>query len=370
MQSPPSQETTQSRIRRQAPAWSEQEVRDLISCWEDESVMEELCSKKRNANTYIKVSRANVERGYSTDTELCCRKIKELRQAYQKAREENGRSGSQLHTCRFYRELHAVMGDDATTTPPLSMDTCKGGVARSEEDEFLEDEEEEDEDSAQAASGESIFPPSQELFLTLEPIVSPHSQGMLPDHDPGEGTSAGVNVSAWPLSTPSQRLAQIRRQKKRTWDDMFAELMQSSRTDRAQLNAWRQTIAESRKALHEYEERRDVHAESRQDAMVKLMAEQTDMLSCMVDLMRERQQDHRLPLQPLYNHPPSSPSFIASSPRRPRTQGAGGYADSHSQPQRIAQAAESWHILNFDLVSGLVLPSSSTPLTQYPPSPV
>ncbi|EMP41405.1 Eukaryotic translation initiation factor 4 gamma 3 [Chelonia mydas] len=63
--------------------------------------------------------------------------------------------------------------------------TCKGGVARSEEDEFLEDEE----DSAQAASMESVFPPSQELFLTLEPIASPHSQGMLPDDDPGEGTS-------------------------------------------------------------------------------------------------------------------------------------------------------------------------------------
>ncbi|EMP37871.1 Zinc finger and SCAN domain-containing protein 29 [Chelonia mydas] len=191
MQSPPSQETTQSRIHRRAPTWSEWEVLDHIACWGDESVMAELRSKKRNANTYAKVSRAMMERGNPRETEQCRTKIKELRQAYQKAREVNRRSGSQPHTCRFYHELHAIMGSDATTTPPLSVDTCKEGVAWSEEDEFLEDEEEdeEEEDSAQAASGESVSPPSQELFLTLEPIASPHSQGMLSDHDPGEGTS-------------------------------------------------------------------------------------------------------------------------------------------------------------------------------------
>ncbi|CAM4361624.1 unnamed protein product [Lepidochelys olivacea] len=97
----------------------------------------------------------------------------------------------------------------------------------------------------------------------------------------------------------------------------FSYALSSSRTDRAQLNAWRQTIVELGKALHEYKERRDVHDESRQDAMVKLTGE----LRCMVDLMRERQQDHRLLLQPLNNRPPSSSSSIASSPRRLRTGG-------------------------------------------------
>ncbi|EMP41909.1 hypothetical protein UY3_00833 [Chelonia mydas] len=130
-----------------------------------------------------------MERSYSRDKEQCRTKIKEFRQEYQKAREVNGRSGSQPYTCRFCRELHAVMWGDDTTTPPLSVDTCKGGVAQREEDELLEDEEEEEEDSAQVASGESVSPPSQELFLTLEPIASPHSQGRLLDHDPGEGTS-------------------------------------------------------------------------------------------------------------------------------------------------------------------------------------
>ncbi|EMP34432.1 hypothetical protein UY3_08408 [Chelonia mydas] len=52
------------------------------------------------------------------------------------------------------------MRGNATTTPPLFMDTCKGGVAWNKEDEFLEDEEEEKEDSAQASSGESVSPPA------------------------------------------------------------------------------------------------------------------------------------------------------------------------------------------------------------------
>ncbi|EMP40852.1 Zinc finger and SCAN domain-containing protein 29 [Chelonia mydas] len=200
MQSSPSQETTQSRIRRQAPACSEREILDLIACWGDESVMAELRSKKRNANTYTKVSRAMTERGYSRDTEQCRTKIKELRQAYQKAREANGCSGSQPHTCHFYRELLSIMGGNDPSTPPLSVDTCKGGVAWSEEDDFLEDEEEE-EDSAQVASGESVFPPSHELFLTLEPIASPDSQSMLRDHDPGEGTSGSCLLTQMPKNT-------------------------------------------------------------------------------------------------------------------------------------------------------------------------
>nr|XP_048700744.1 uncharacterized protein LOC125634275 [Caretta caretta] len=175
-------------------------------------------------------------------------------------------------------------------------------------DDFLEEEEEED--SAQAASGESVLPSSQELFITLEPIPSTPSQGGLGDHDAGEGTS-GANVSTCPLSTPSQRLAQIRRQKKHTRDDMFAELMQSTRTDRAQLNAGRETMAESRNKFSDCDE-------SRQDAMLKLMGEQTDVLRCLVDLMREKQQEHS---QPLYNRSSLFPKFNSLFTQMPKNTG-------------------------------------------------
>ncbi|EMP26773.1 hypothetical protein UY3_16173 [Chelonia mydas] len=70
-----------------------------------------------------KISKGMMDRGYNRDTQQCRMKIKESRQAYQKTKEANARSGSEPHTCRFYDELHAVLRGAPTTTPPLSVDT-------------------------------------------------------------------------------------------------------------------------------------------------------------------------------------------------------------------------------------------------------
>ncbi|XP_074823612.1 uncharacterized protein LOC141995947 [Natator depressus] len=260
------------------------------------------------AKLFEKISKDMKDRGYNRDPQQCRVKLKELRQAYQKARESNGHSGSDPQTCCFYDELHAILGGAPTTTPPLYMDSCKG-VSRNR-DEDLGDQEGEVEDSTQQASGETVLPNNQELFITLGTIPS---QPRLPDLEGGEGTSA-ANVSTLLLSSPSQRLAQIKRQKNSTRNEMFSELMQFSRTERAQQNAWRQTISEYRKAENEREDRRDErdkrwqeqderwrqHNERRQEAMLRLLEDQTDMLRCMVEV-QERQQEHRPPLQPLCN---------------------------------------------------------------------
>ncbi|EMP31447.1 hypothetical protein UY3_11376 [Chelonia mydas] len=136
-----------------------------------------------------------VDRGYNRDTQQCRVKVKELRQAYQKTKDANGHSGSEPHTCHFYDELHAILGSAPTTSPPLSVDTCKGGVSHNRDEDFVdeedEEEEEEVEDIAQQESGESFLPDSQELFITLEPIPS---QGRLPDPEAREGTS-GIGSS-------------------------------------------------------------------------------------------------------------------------------------------------------------------------------
>nr|XP_048702270.1 uncharacterized protein LOC125634998 isoform X2 [Caretta caretta] len=141
-------------------------------------------------------------------------------------------------------------------------------------------------------------------------------------------------------SSPSQRLVKLRRRKKHTRDEIFSELMVSSHTDRAQMTVWRQTMSECRKAQYDRErrwraeeskwraeERAEAQVwwqrdERRQDSMLRLLEDQTNMLQRMVEL-QERQQEHRPPLQPLCNQPPSSPSSIASSPRRPRTRWGG-----------------------------------------------
>ncbi|CAM4522001.1 unnamed protein product, partial [Caretta caretta] len=182
----------ESQNRKRAPAWTEREVRDLIAVWGEESVLSELRSSFRNAKTFLKISQGMKDRGHNRDPKQCRVKLKELRQAYQKTREANGRSGSEPQTCRFYDELHAILGGSATTTPAVLFDSFNGDGGNTEVgfgDE--EDDDEEVVDSSQQASGETGFPDSQELFLTLdlEPVPPEPTQGCLLDSAGGEGTS-------------------------------------------------------------------------------------------------------------------------------------------------------------------------------------
>ncbi|EMP39717.1 hypothetical protein UY3_03101 [Chelonia mydas] len=171
----------QSQNCKRAPAWPERETLDLIAVWGEESVQAELQSKRRNANIFAKISQGMLDRATpGTHTQQCYVKVKELRQAYQKTKEANGLSGSDPHTYCFYEQLHAILGGDPTTIPPLSVDTCRGGVSRRTE------EDDEEEKNAQQASGESVLPSSLDLFITLEPIPS---QGGIPDPEAGAGAS-------------------------------------------------------------------------------------------------------------------------------------------------------------------------------------
>nr|XP_048691586.1 zinc finger and SCAN domain-containing protein 32-like [Caretta caretta] len=111
------------------------------------------------------------DRGRNRDPKQCRVKLKELRQAYQKTREANGRSGSEPQTCHFYDELHAILGGSATTTPAVLFDSFNGDGGNMEAgfgDEEDDDDDDEVVDSSQQASGETAFPDSQELFLTLD----------------------------------------------------------------------------------------------------------------------------------------------------------------------------------------------------------
>ncbi|XP_065447555.1 SRRM2 protein homolog rsr-2-like [Chrysemys picta bellii] len=326
--------------QKRAPAWTVREVLDLIAVWGEDSVLAELRSKRRNAKTFEKISKGMMERGHNRDSEQCRVKVKELRQAYQKTKEANGRSGSEPRTCRFYAELHAILGGAATTTPPVIVDSGSGIVSSATPEDSADggEEEEEDEDELAESTQHSVLPNSQDLFLTLTEVPSQASQASTQDSDPMEGTSAAANSSSLP--PPSRRLSQIRRRKKRTRDEMFSEIMESSRSDRAHLNEWKETVSKYRKEASGREDRRDQREDRRdqreerrdarderwrqedqrrQDATLGLLREQTDMLQRLVEL-QERLLENRLPLQPLF-HPPPSPCSVSSSPRRVRTRG-------------------------------------------------
>ncbi|XP_065412199.1 SRRM2 protein homolog rsr-2-like [Chrysemys picta bellii] len=336
--------------RKRAPAWTVREVLDLIAVWGEDSVLAELRSKRRNAKTFEKISKGMMERGHNRDSEQCRVKVKELRQAYQKTKEANGRSGSEPRTCRFYAELHAILGGAATTTPPVIVDSGSGIVSSATPEDSADGGEEEDEDELAESTQHSVLPNSQDLFLTLTEVPSQASQDSTQDSDPMEGTSAAANSSSLP--PPSRRLSQIRRRKKRTRDEMFSEIMESSRSDRAHLNEWKETVSKYRKEASEREDRRDQREDRRdqreerrdarderwwqedqrrQDATLGLLREQTDMLRRLVEL-QERLLENRLPLQPLFHTAPS-PCSVSSSPRRVRTWGGGGSVHLPIPPQ-------------------------------------
>ncbi|KAG6929147.1 hypothetical protein G0U57_006231, partial [Chelydra serpentina] len=62
-----------------------------------EAVQSQLCSSRR---------------GHDRDTLQCRVKVKELQNAYHKAREANRHSGAAPMSCRFYKELDVILGGD------------------------------------------------------------------------------------------------------------------------------------------------------------------------------------------------------------------------------------------------------------------
>ncbi|KAM9173351.1 uncharacterized protein ACDP82_000463 [Pangshura tecta] len=197
-----------------------------------------------------------MDKGHSRDSVQCRVKVKELRQAYQKTKEANGRSGAGPKTCRFYAELHGILGGCATSTPPLSVDSDVGVVIAMAEDyaDGEEYDEEADEDDLAESTQHSVSPNSQELFLTQTELASQPSQATIPDNEAMEGTFA-ANFSRLP--TPSQRLSKIRRRKKKTRDEMFSDIMEVTPKERAHPNEWKEVVSNYRKDPSEREDRRD-----------------------------------------------------------------------------------------------------------------
>ncbi|XP_065446035.1 uncharacterized protein LOC135982591 [Chrysemys picta bellii] len=255
MQSSPAEVTMQSLNRKRAPAWTDREVLDLIAVWGDESVLSELRLKKWNAKIYEKISKAMTERGYSRDAMQCRVKIKELRQGYQKTRVKwtlriPAPDMPFLRGTAFYSKCAA------TTTPPLTVDSEDGKLSTAASSEMLveeEDEEGDEEDETVDSAYNADFPDSQDLFITLTEIPYQPSPGVNPDPESGEG-SVAANVSRPTPASPSQRLVQIRRRKKRTWDDMFSELMGCSRAEVAQQTQWRENMSQYQRSHSEREE--------------------------------------------------------------------------------------------------------------------
>ncbi|XP_050820062.1 uncharacterized protein LOC127056351 [Gopherus flavomarginatus] len=315
--------------RKRAPAWSTQELLDLIAVWGEESVLSELRSSRRNEKTFEKISNAMRERGHTRDSLQCRVKVKELRQAYQKTKAAKGRSGSAPKTCRFYDELNAILGNSATTNPPLSVDSEVGVVIPATTEDLFDGDDQYDEDQEEEAPAEStehfIPPNSQDLFLTLTEVPCQPSQGSTPENE-AEGPSSAAHFSSLPLASHLRGGGGIirRLRKRRTREDMFSEIMAVTRTDRALQGDWKQLVAKYREAASQREDRRDAKNDVRWQEDQRWRAATLDLLRDQTDILRNMLQElggFRMPLQPVYNLPQYSPCPTPSRTRRVRTRG-------------------------------------------------
>ncbi|EMP37296.1 Zinc finger and SCAN domain-containing protein 20 [Chelonia mydas] len=124
--------------------WSNAELLDPISIWDEEAVQSQLRSSHRNYDTYRQISRCMTERGHDRDTLQCRFKVKELQNTYRKAQEANCRSGAAPMSCQFYKELDAIFGGDPTSSAKATVDTSEAFVpvesGLSQEEEILHEE--------------------------------------------------------------------------------------------------------------------------------------------------------------------------------------------------------------------------------------
>lgn len=260
---------------KRAPAWSEREVLALLGLWGKDAVQARLRSNRRNLVVYEQISRAMVERGFHRDVQQCRAKAKELRQAYLKVREANARAGAAPQTCRFYTELHAILGDHPTPATTSRQEEPEAPAAGAWKEERLDEDEE-------AATGKAGILENRELFAGQAPLRCSGAA-----QDAGEGTSAFAGGSAAEGPFPGGRGPKRRRDD--APPDGLAEAVS---------RLWEKPAP----ARAEDQDRRT------QREMLGLLREQTDILRCLLEMM-EKYLKSRVPLQPLQNSSPAPAGF-------------------------------------------------------------
>ncbi|XP_053894072.1 alpha-protein kinase 1-like [Malaclemys terrapin pileata] len=113
---------------------------------------------------------------------------------------------------------------------------------------------------------------------------------------------------------------------------MFSELMACSRAQAAQQTQWRENLSQMHQANMDREERWRQEDQQTTQTLLGLLREQMDTLQRLVDVLQERRQEDRAPLQSICNRPPPPPSPIPPSPKVQRRRGGRVRANSHSTP--------------------------------------
>ena len=104
-------------------AWSDDEVRALLAVWGEGNVQEELDGAVRNKTVFVNISKKMSELGHKRDWQQCRVKIKKLKKNYREVKDHNRETGRGRKTCKFFKELDAILGHRPASVPAVLLDT-------------------------------------------------------------------------------------------------------------------------------------------------------------------------------------------------------------------------------------------------------
>nr|XP_048691824.1 uncharacterized protein LOC125630227 [Caretta caretta] len=218
---------------RRSPTGSNAELLDLIRFGEGR-LSSPSCTPAVGIMIPTDSSRCMTERGHDRDTLQCRVKVKELWNAYHKAREANRHSGAAPTSCWFYKELDVIIGGDATSIAKAPVDTsvAHGLVenGRSQEEEILDEDVEGDPEAEDDSEVRRAC--SQELFFTSEEA----SQSQLLEFGKAQTGEEppDMTLGAQPPSSLSlaELLRRIRKWPRRTKEDFLRDVMMHSAAEK------------------------------------------------------------------------------------------------------------------------------------------
>nr|XP_048711541.1 zinc finger protein with KRAB and SCAN domains 2-like [Caretta caretta] len=269
---------------RRSPVWSNSEVLDLISVIREEAVQSQLRSSHRNYNTFGQISRDMMERGHDQDALQCRVKVKELRNAYCKAREANSCSGAAPATCHFYKKLDAILRGDPTSTPSTTMDTSEPSSTRQGEEEEEQSrsegsEAEEDTPVSLDACSQELFSSQEEGSQSWQPVLG---EGQTPEEVPDATLRSQPSV----LSL-AKRLQRIRKRPRRSKEDMLHEVMQHSSNENQKVQEWRDSERRIRQQNEKCWHKSVVLRQQSTDQLISIMVHQADSIQALIAMQAE-----------------------------------------------------------------------------------
>ena len=113
---------TEATANTRGVSWSDEEVKALIAIWGEDKVQQELDGAVRNKTVFLTIAEQMKRLGYDRDWQQCRLKIKNLKKNYREVKDHNGETGRGRKTCKFYKEMDAILGHRPASAPTVLVD--------------------------------------------------------------------------------------------------------------------------------------------------------------------------------------------------------------------------------------------------------